>query len=130
MRDDQTPSSSGRDRHAKRRFHIHQDVVYKVLYGPRLAESGRGATLNISSRGVLFTTESMLASGTPVEVSVRWPVLLNDSCPMKLMIFGCVIRSTDTTATVTIDRYEFRTQGANVFQQAAVVPAAESGLAG
>jgi len=35
----------------------------------------------------------MLTTGMPVEVSMNWPVLLNESCPMKLMIYGCVIRS-------------------------------------
>jgi hypothetical protein len=44
---------------------------------------------------------------------MNWPVLLNDSCPMKLMIYGCVVRSNDRGAAVAIERYEFRTQGRN-----------------
>jgi hypothetical protein len=42
---------------------------------------------------------------------MNWPVLLNESCPMKLMIYGCVIRSNEKGAAVAIERYEFRTQG-------------------
>jgi len=53
----------------------------------------------------------MLTSGMPVELSMTWPVLLNDSCPMKLMIYGCVVRSNERWAAVAIERYEFRTQG-------------------
>ncbi len=87
-----------------------------MLYGQRIAETGTGRTLNISSGGVWFSTESMLTSGMPVELSMNWPVLLNDSCPMKLMIYGCVVRSNERGAAVAIERYEFRTQGSRAFQ--------------
>ncbi len=110
-----------RERRAKRRFPVVQDVRYKMLYGQRIAETGSGRTTNISSSGIWFTTESMLTPGMPVELSVNWPVLLNDTCPMKLMIYGCVIRSNDRSAAVAIERYEFRTQGSRSFQQQPVM---------
>src|SRR5438874_3597466 len=96
-----------RERRTKRRFQIDQEVKYKMLYGQRIAETGTGRTLNMSSGGIRFTTENMLTSGMPVELSLNWPVLLNDSCPMKLMIYGCVVRSSEKAATVAIERYEF-----------------------
>ena len=116
-----------RERRTKRRFQIDQEVKYKMLYGQRIAETGVGRTMNISSGGVWFSTESMLTSGMPVELSMNWPVLLNDSCPMKLMIYGCVVRSNEKGAAVAIERYEFRTQGSRSFQQqqAAVLHPAE-----
>jgi c-di-GMP-binding flagellar brake protein YcgR len=104
------------DRRTKRRFQIEQDVRYKMLYGQRIAETGTGKSINISSGGVWITTENMLTTGMPVELSLNWPVLLNDACPMKLMIYGCVVRSNERGAAVTIERYEFRTQG-RTFQQ-------------
>ena len=113
---------SERERRSKRRFQIEQEVRYKMLYGQRIAETGAGRTINISSGGVWFTTESMLTMGMPVELSMNWPVLLNDSCPMKLMIYGCVVRAHDGGAVVAIERYEFRTQGSRSFQQPAVHP--------
>jgi hypothetical protein len=100
---------------------IEQEVRYKMLYGQRIAETGAGRTINISSGGVFFTTENVLTAGMPVELSMTWPVLLHDSCPMKLMIYGCVIRSSDRGSAVAIERYEFRTQG-KAFQQPQVVP--------
>jgi hypothetical protein len=112
-------SRSDRERRNKRRFMIDQEVKYKMLYGQRIAETGVGRTLNISSGGVWFSTENMLTSGMPVELSMNWPVLLNDSCPMKLMIYGCVVRSNEKGAAVAIERYEFRTQGSRAFQQTA-----------
>ena len=112
-----------RERRGKRRFQIEQEVRYKMLFGQRIAETGVGRTMNISSGGVWFTTENMLTSGLPIELSMNWPVLLNDSCPMKLMIYGCVVRSNEKSAAMTIERYEFRTQGSKAFQQPIVPPA-------
>ena len=108
-----------RERRIKRRFQIDQEVKYKMLYGQRIAETGVGRTMNVSSGGVWFSTENMLTSGMPVELSMTWPVLLNESCPMKLMIYGCVVRSNERGAAVAIERYEFRTQGSRNFQTAA-----------
>jgi len=114
IQDDSVLRNSERERRNKRRFQIEQEVRYKMLYGQRIAETGNGKTMNISSGGVWFTTESMLTTGMPVELSMTWPVLLNDNCPMKLMIYGCVVRSNERGAAVAIERYEFRTQGRTV----------------
>lgn len=131
MSDDRFLGQQGeRERRIKRRFHIEQDVKYKMLYGQRIAETGAGKTLNISSGGVWFTTENTLTPGMPVELSMNWPVLLNDSCPMKLMIYGCVIRTNDRGAAVAIERYEFRTQGTRNFQAASAQPMMEYRLPG
>lgn len=117
--EDSTLDHGERERRTKRRFQIEQEVKYKMLYGQRIAETGVGKTTNISSGGVWFSTETMLTAGMPVELSMTWPVLLNDSCPMKLMIYGCVVRSNERGAAVAIERYEFRTQG-RAFQQPVV----------
>jgi hypothetical protein len=105
-------------------------VKYKMLYGQRIAETGSGKTINISSGGVWFTTENVLTPGMPIELSVSWPVLLNDSCPMKIMIYGCVIRSGEKGTAVAIERYEFRTQGTRTFQQPALPVSVEYRLPG
>lgn len=99
------------DRRSKRRFNIEQGSRYRLLDGSRVTESGTGRTTNISSNGVWFTTERVLGRGLQVELSISWPVLLNDVCPMKLMIYGRVVRSDPAGAALAIERYEFRTQG-------------------
>jgi len=104
-------NSRAADRRLKRRFRIEQDVRYKMLYGQRVAETGLGKTTDISSGGVSFTTDNMLSIGIPVELSMNWPVLLNQNCALKLMIYGCVVRSNGQGSAMVIERYEFRTQG-------------------
>ena len=123
FQEDRMVMNGERERRSKRRFHIEQDVRYKMLYGQRIAETGSGKTMNISSGGVWFTTEALLTSGMPIELSMTWPVLLNDSCPMKLMIYGCVVRSNERGAAVAIERYEFRTTGRSMLAQASAVTA-------
>src|SRR4051795_6302675 len=111
-----------RERRSKRRFQIEQEVRYKMLYGQRIAETGAGKTINISSGGLWITTENTLTPGLPVELSMSWPVLLNDSCPMKLMVYGCVVRSNEKGCAVAIERYEFRTAGRGFQQPTATSP--------
>ncbi len=123
-------NGKGREKRLKRRFPVEQEVRYKMLYGQRIAETGTGRTTNISSSGVWFSTSTMLTAGMPVELQMNWPVLLNDTCPMKLMIYGCVVRATERGAAVAIERYEFRTQGIRAFQQPVVVAPAEMRLTG
>ncbi len=123
LQEERIVTNGERERRTKRRFHIAEDVRYKMLYGQRLAETGSGKTMNISSGGIWFTTEAMLTSGMPIEISMTWPVLLNDSCPMKLMIYGCVVRSNDKSAAVAIERYEFRTQGRSLQAQPGAIAA-------
>jgi len=126
LHEDRMVTNGEHERRTKRRFHIEEDVRYKMLYGQRLAESGAGKTMNISSGGVWFTTEAMLTSGMAIEISMTWPALLNDSCPMKLMIYGCVVRSNDKNAAVAIERYEFRTQGRSLQSPPVAVAAPSS----
>jgi hypothetical protein len=105
------PTGVNTDRRSKKRFVIQREVRYKLLNGQNIAESGTGQTVDMSSTGVTFTTQKPLPMGTLIELAISWPALLNDNCPMKLMVFGRVIRSTPEAATSTIEKYEFRTSG-------------------
>lgn len=104
------PESDNTDRRSAVRFPIEQDVRYKV-FNRNTIEVGSGKTINMSSNGVLFTTERTLAPGERLEVAVNWPAHLDNKCPLKLVTTGRVIRSEDGRAAIAIERYEFRTQG-------------------
>ncbi len=98
------------DRRTAVRFPIEQDVLYKV-FTRNTIEVGLGKTVNMSSNGVLFTTERPLAVGQRLEVAVNWPALLDHKCALKLVTTGRVVRSESGLAAIAIERYEFRTQG-------------------
>jgi hypothetical protein len=109
------------DRRGKFRFPMQRDVRYKVLKDGATLEAGSGHTIDMGSGGVRFQVERDLAEGAFIQLSVSWPVLLDDSCPMRLVIFGRVLRSSSRQCACSIDKYEFRTQ-ARVIQP----PAARS----
>jgi hypothetical protein len=97
------------DRRHSDRFAIGRDVRYRVL-NKRSEEEGEGRTINISSAGVLFTTEHMLVPGRRVELSISWPAQLNNKCALKLVACGRVIRYEEGRAAIEIQQYEFKTQ--------------------
>jgi hypothetical protein len=105
-------AESSDDRRASNRLPIERDVRYKVLGGKKsVKQVGTGKTVNISSGGVLFTTETPLPEGERVELAVSWPAQLNDQLPLKLVAMGRLVRTDETKAAISIERYEFKTRG-------------------
>ena len=97
------------DRRGADRFPIEREVRYKVLNKKNTDEAGNGRTLNMSSNGVLFTSEHMLLPGKRMELAISWPAQLNNKTPLKLVARGRVIRYDDGRAAMEIQQYEFRT---------------------
>lgn len=97
------------DRRAADRFPIERDVRFKVLSKKTGEEAGLGKTVNISSTGILFTTDKLLIPGRRLEVSVNWPAQLNDKCSLKLVARGRIVRFEQGRAAMEIQQYEFRT---------------------
>jgi hypothetical protein len=101
------------DRRHSDRFPIEREVKYRVLNKRGGEEAGDGKTLNISSSGVLFTTQHVLLPGRRLEVAISWPAQLNNKTALKLVARGRVVRFEDGRAAIEILQYEFRTQAAN-----------------
>jgi PilZ domain len=99
------------DRRVSDRFPIAREVCYRVHNRRSNDECGSGVTMNMSSNGVLFTTEQMLLPGKRMEMAVNWPARLDNRCALKFVARGRVVRSEEGTAAVEIDQYEFRTLG-------------------
>jgi hypothetical protein len=99
------------DRRGADRFPIEREVRYKVLSKKSADEAGAGRTINMSSNGILFTSEHILLPGRRLELSVSWPAQLNNQTPLKLVARGRVIRFDGGQAAIEIQQYEFRTSG-------------------
>ena len=98
------------ERRANSRFPVQEEVSYRVVHSRSAPVSGTGATLNIASGGVLFTTREKLQVGRTVELAVNWPAKLGGTCPLLFVAVGRVVRSYDGQAAVRIQRYEFKTR--------------------
>jgi ribosomal protein L2 len=95
------------DRRTKIRFPVEQEISYRVIHSRSTPVSGIGTTVNIGSRGILFTTHEKLTVGCTVKMSMNWPAKLGCTCPLRFAAVGRVIRSEDNQAAVRIHRYEF-----------------------
>ncbi|HTX39783.1 MAG TPA: PilZ domain-containing protein [Bryobacteraceae bacterium] len=113
VRDMTTNIGSGTDRRGTSRYPVREEVKYRIIQARSPKTVGTGTTLNIGSGGILFTTEEKLPMGRMVELAVNWPARLGGTCPLKFVATGRVVRSEDNMAAVRIERYEFRTRGAN-----------------
>ena len=98
------------DRRLSSRLPIMEPVRYRIIGQRKGREQiGSGNTLNMSSGGVLFTTESSLVEGSRIELAVDWPVTL-DGVALKLVILGRVVWVEGARAAMSIERHEFRTR--------------------
>jgi hypothetical protein len=102
------------ERRSKFRFAIERDLRYKIAGDGVVVASGSGQTINIGSGGIAFRTDQPLAPKLCVELSISWPVLLDQTCPMRLNVFGRVLRCNGRKSVCSIDRYEFRTQARTI----------------
>ncbi len=69
-------------------------------------------SLNISSKGLLFTTTETFQPGQVVEAFIDWPVLLDNCTRLRLVVEGPVVWKEGDEAAMRIDRYQFKTCGA------------------
>jgi hypothetical protein len=99
------------ERRESNRFPLQEELHYRVLQSKLESISGTGRTLDMSSSGILFSTQQRLHLGRLVEVAVHWPARLDGKCPLKFVAVGRVVRSESHAAALKIERYEFRTRG-------------------
>lgn len=88
------------------RYPVIAGVEYKILGA--VLKSGRGQTVNISSRGVLLQTRDTLLVGGRIVLSIAWPAQLDEKLTLTLRVFGSIVRVQGNLVAVKISRYEFR----------------------
>ena len=91
------------ERRQHQRFPITAHSQY-ILAGNR----AQATTVDISSGGAFLKTEKVLPVGKPIQVLIDWPALLDQRCPLRLVITGKVLRSDPAGTAIGIIRYEFR----------------------
>jgi hypothetical protein len=101
------------ERRSSTRFPIHCELQFKTTNRRFAIVTGTGRTVNISSSGVLVEAKSGPPVGTCIELSIQWPVSLNERCLLKLIAKGRVVRQNDRQFAVKVLKYEFKTQAAS-----------------
>jgi hypothetical protein len=92
-------------------YPITLDLHYKVLSGATPVQAGSGRTTRFGSRRVVFTAEPALQVAARLQVSIAWPVLLDDRVKLQLVIEGRVIGVDGDRVTLGVVKHHFRTRG-------------------
>jgi hypothetical protein len=67
-----------------------------------------GETKNVSSSGVLFTSETAVPVGEPIEYLITFPKPAGSKTEVRLRCVGTVLRQdADAKFAATLERYEF-----------------------
>lgn len=90
------------------RYPVTLNVRYRTL-GRYRRVSGLGRTVNLSSGGILVSSEQKIAVGTRLEVNLEWPSLLDGEIPLQLVALGKVVRCLESGFAVAYTQYQFRT---------------------
>ena len=107
---EQTVLQVAGERRSKKRYALELDVEFRVL-GRFSSIAGSGKLIDISSSGVAFTNTVQLKLRTNVELAITWPILLNGTCPLRLIMIGRVVRSSRGFTAIHSRQHEFRTHG-------------------
>ena len=99
------------DRRFSQRYPIIAELEYRVVQDDLVTGGGAGRSVNLSAGGMLFESENMLTPGAEVELTVAWPVLLNDKIALNLCVLGVVARSDGALHAISFREHEFCLRG-------------------
>jgi len=106
----QRPRGASTERRASIRFPLTLEVSFAASERRALVEIGSGCTIDVSSSGLSFTADRSLLPGQKLEVSIDWPVLLDEGIRLQLIVSGVVVRTNGAVTALKIHRHEFRTR--------------------
>jgi len=98
-----------KNRRSKLRYDLQLELVYRTL-GRTKNVAGYGTTRNLSSKAFIFQPSDELSKGDEIEATIHWPVLLDNTLRLNLVLGGIVARRDSNGCVVEILRHEFRTR--------------------
>ena len=105
------------NRRADRRYEFEMPLHFSCD-GGKLRSGGSGCTKDLCRKGILFVSDNPPPADTDVELRIEWPFLLQNVCPLELLVKGRVLRSDRRGTVIRMKTYEFRTCGTKSFDQA------------
>ena len=98
------------ERRSRVRFPFELRVQFRSL-DPGYRPWGNGRLINMSSGGLLVSSEHEMIIGTPVELNIDWPTRLDGRLPLQLVAAGTVTRCDSFRFAVVLERHHFRLAG-------------------
>ena len=83
-------------------------LPFEIIGGARRTKS-KGETRNVSSAGVLFTSQAPIEVGEPIEYVITFPKVPGSRVDVRLRCIGKVVRREEPVSAfaATLERYEF-----------------------
>ncbi len=106
------------ERRSRQRFPLDLPLHFAVKQGRRETVQGSGTVTNIGSKGLAFHTDMALRPGLEIHAAVNWPVTLSGRCGLKIAIGGRILRCSQGEVVMSVEKYEFRTDGRPKAQKA------------
>jgi len=114
------------DRRSDRRYQYEMELRFSYRLGSTM-RFGSGHTLDLSRGAVRFIADNPPPDNADVELRIAWPYLLQNVCPLELVVRGVTATTEDRGTVLTMSHYEFRTCGQRSFDEA-VTGAGGSGI--
>jgi hypothetical protein len=105
------------DRRIDRRYQYEMELRFTYRLGSAM-QFGSGHTVDLSRGAVRFVAENPPPDGAEVELRIAWPYLLQNVCPLELVVRGTTVTTSERGTVLTMSDYEFRTCGQRSFDQA------------
>jgi hypothetical protein len=116
------------DRRSDRRYEYEMALEFSFTQGG-VMQFGSGQTLDLSRGAVRFLADNPPPDGVEVELRIAWPYLLQNVCPLELVVRGTTTTTSERGTVLSMRHYEFRTCGQRSFLQAGTGAAGSSILA-
>lgn len=116
------------DRRGDRRYQCEMELHFSYRQGTTV-HFGSGHTADLSRAAICFVTDDPPPSGADVELRIAWPFLLQNVCPLELVVRGTASVTAERGTVLTMSHYEFQTCGQRSFVQTAAAAGGTSFLA-
>ncbi len=103
------PDAIHGDRRSARRYPIKLELAWTLIVRNRVRDCGTGQTVDLSSDGACFDGGPFPLKAN-IELSIQWPVLLDQKIPMQLRIWGKIMRSDEVGTAIRITKHEWMTR--------------------
>ena len=116
------------DRRGERRYPYEMELHFSYTLDGALY-FGSGLTVDLSRGAVRFVTDDPPPAGADLELRIAWPYLLQNVCPLELVVRGTTASSSERGTILAMNHYEFRTCGQRSFATATSAAGSRSFLA-
>jgi hypothetical protein len=103
-------------RRSQKRWAFRRELRFSYRSGDAIF-LGSGRTQDLSEDGVRFENDHQVPVNSEIELRISWPILLQDVCPLELVVRGRLIRSDRDGSVLHVSFREFHTCGERSFEQ-------------